>query len=338
MVGGDEGPLATDLVRRLERVDRLEVRRYTGREDLLTAVERGQAEAGVVIPPGYDGTVGSGGSAAIGYVARPGTLGAELRLTVASALDEQATVLRAGRFAEAEGAGSFEDAIAAARRLAAGLPTVSVRVTNSGTANEEEDEGRFDVGASQQLILFMFVTSLGASGQLIETRRLGVARRMLSTPTAARTVIAGETLGRLAVALFQGLVIVLASLLLFGVDWGDPLAAALLVVLFALVGTGAAMLLGSVLDNAQQAGSLGTFFGLGFAALGGCMVPLEAFPESMRLVAHITPHAWAVDGFADILGGGGNIGEVLPEAGVLAGIAAVLLMMAVWRFRRSITA
>ncbi|MBA3728765.1 MAG: hypothetical protein H0W94_06145, partial [Actinobacteria bacterium] len=74
-------------MRRLERVDRLEVRRYTGREDLLTAVERGQAEAGVVIPPGYDGTVGSGGSAAIGYVARPGTLGAELRLTVGSALD-----------------------------------------------------------------------------------------------------------------------------------------------------------------------------------------------------------------------------------------------------------
>lgn len=38
---------------------------------------------------------------------------------------------------------------------------------------------------------------------------------------------------------------ILGSALLFGVRWGDLVAAALLLVAFALVGTGAAMLLGA---------------------------------------------------------------------------------------------
>lgn len=57
--------------------------------------------------------------------------------------------------------------------------------------------------------------------------------------------MAGEALGRFAVALTQGLVIMVGSALLFGVGWGDPLGAGVLL-LFCLVGSGAAMLLGSL--------------------------------------------------------------------------------------------
>jgi len=51
---------------------------------------------------------------------------------------------------------------------------------------------------------------------LIESRRLGVSRRMLATPTSSATVIAGETLGRVLISCVQALVIILGSALLFG--------------------------------------------------------------------------------------------------------------------------
>jgi ABC-2 type transport system permease protein len=197
--------------------------------------------------------------------------------------------------------------------------------------------GRFANGASTQLLLFVFVTSLTGSAALIETRRLGLSRRMLSTPTRVSTVLAGETLGRLLVALAQAAIIVLGSALVFGVGWGDPLGAAAVIFAFALVGTGAGMLLGSVLDDEEQAAPVALLLGLGLAAFGGSMVPLEVFPGTARRLAHVTPHAWGNDAFSQLLRHGGTLADVLGDVGVLLGFAAVLLALATWRLHHAIT-
>ena len=76
---------------------------------------------------------------------------------------------------------------------------------------------------------------------------------------------------------------------------------------------------------------------LGLAALGGSMLPLELFPETMRRIAMATPHAWALLGFADLVRGDGGIADVLPEVGVLLAYAAVLFALATWRLRRTLT-
>lgn len=324
-----------NLAGALERTEGIEVRAFDDREALTDAVERGLVEAGLVIPPGYDRDVRSGERVRLGYLARPVGAAQEARLVVAAAVDRQSVVLRAARFAEAEGAGTFDEALERARALSSVVPRARVETAAAGG---EDAVGLFDYGAAQETILFVFVISLAASGMLIESRPLGTSRRMLASPTPARTVMTGEAAGRLAIAPFQGLLIVVVTAVLFGVDWGDPVATAAVLVSFALVGTGAAMLMGSVLSSAQQAGSLGIFFGLVLAALGGCMVPLEVFPPAMRTVAHVTPHAWAMDAFGDILGRAGGVGDVAIELGVLLAYAAALLGVAVALFRRRLTA
>ena len=198
--------------------------------------------------------------------------------------------------------------------------------------------GRYSNGASTQLLLFIFLTSLTGSARLIETRRLGVARRMLSTPTSVGTILAGQTLGRLAVALLQALIIVVGSALFFGVHWGDPPATAAVVLAFCLVGAGAGMLIGSVFSNEEQAGPVAILLGLGLAALGGSMVPLEVFPPTVRSVAHLTPHAWGNDAFSTLLKHGGGFESVLGDVGVLLAFAAVLIALGMWRLRRALIA
>jgi linearmycin/streptolysin S transport system permease protein len=212
-----------------------------------------------------------------------------------------------------------------------------VRVRDPAGGAYAGTESRFEGGASTQLLLFIFLTSLSGAVWLIETRRLGIARRMLSTPTSTRTILAGQVLGRLAIALLQALIIVLGSLLAFGVAWGDPLGTAAVILSFALVGTGAAVLLGSLCGDEQQAGPVALLLGLGLAALGGSMAPLEVFPDTARKLAHITPHAWANDAFSKLLRHGGDLGSVVPQVAVLLGFAAVALALATWRLRRAIT-
>ena len=334
VVSEGSGPLGAGLLSRLESADGIRVRTFDDRDALTTAVERGQVEAGLVIPPGYDQQIHAGDTVQLPYIRRPAGAGQEGQLVVAAVVDQQAVVLRAARFASTEGVGTFDQALAQAEAIAPDVPMVTVRTTVAGGS----EVSAFGYGAAQELILFVFVISLAASGMLIESRRIGVSRRMLASPTSARTVILGETLGRFGIALFQGFLIMAVTLALFRVDWGDPVAAGSIVVLFALTGTGAAMLMGSVLNNAQQAGSFGVFFGLVLAALGGCMVPLEVFPPLMVKIAHMTPQAWAIDAFGKVLGKAAGVGQILPELGVLALYAAVLLGLATVLFRRKLTA
>jgi ABC-2 type transport system permease protein len=201
-------------------------------------------------------------------------------------------------------------------------------------AREFAGLGQFDLGASSQLFLFTFLTALSAGAALIQTRELGVARRMLSTPTSAGTILAGQATGRIAVAIFQATYLVLATWLLFRVDWGDPLATGVVVLLFCVLSGAAGMLVGATFRNDSQAGGVGIGLGLGLAALGGSMVPLEIFPEGMSTVAFVTPHAWANTAMAEIVRRDGGLGDVLLEVGVLALYAVVLLALAAWRLQR----
>jgi ABC-2 type transport system permease protein len=160
---------------------------------------------------------------------------------------------------------------------------------------------------------------------------------MLSTPTSLGTSVVGESVGRFGVALLQGLYIIVLTFIIFDVNWGDPIGALLLLITFAAVGAGAGVLMGATFDNDQQAGGVSVVLSLGLASLGGCMLPIELFSPTMQTVAHITPHAWALDGYAELVRRGGTTLDILPELGVLTVYAAVLFTLAAWRLRVAIT-
>jgi ABC-2 type transport system permease protein len=336
VVSTGSGQLGSELVTALRDEENIEVERFTDDESLTGAIERGEVDAGVTIPEGYDEQLRSGSQATIEYLAPPaGANATAIRTTVDSLVVEQGARVRAALFAAERGVGDFEETIRLANELAAQSPTVDVIVRSEGE-DTFEGVGQFDLGAASQLVLFMFVNSLGAAVALIQTRRLGVSRRMLSTPIAARTIVIGETLGRFTVAMIQGVFVIIAASLLFGVRWGDPLGASVLLTAFALVSTGAAMFFGAALSNEQQAGAL-TPLSLGLAALGGCMVPLEVFSPTMQTIAHVTPHAWAVEGFTKLIRTDAGLSDIALQIVVLIGFAVVFLGLAAWRLHRSIT-
>ncbi len=329
------GPLGESLIEAIDALDALDVTRYSDERGLISAVERGRVGAGLVVPRGYDETLRNGGSAVLRFFTQPGSL--VQRSAVEAAAAEQNLVFRSARFAQSEMEASPDKALAAAEQAARAVPGVGVRVTTTGQAQPFGDTGRFDRGASTQLLLFVFITSLTGSAALIESRRLGVARRMLSTPTPAVTIVAGQAMGHLGIAISQGLIIMLGSALIFGVEWGNPLGAALVLIVFSLVGTGAAMLLGSLFRSEQQAIPVAILVSLGLAALGGSMVPLEVFPDTMRTIANATPHAWGNRAFEELIGRNGGVGSILRELGVLGAFAAALLSLAAWRLHRTLT-
>lgn len=212
-----------------------------------------------------------------------------------------------------------------------------LEVTNVDEISQQFDGiGQFDVGASGQLLLFVFLSSLAGAATLIQARRLRVVARMLAAPLSPTQLVAGVTAGRWALAFFQGAYIMVASALLFGVNWGNTWLSLLVLLLFSLVSAGAAILLGTVMQNEGAAGGLGVGLGLVLGALGGAMMPLEFFPDTMRTIANVTPHAWGYEAFAEIQRRDGTLVDIAPQLGVLAAMAAMLLALGTWSLRRSL--
>jgi ABC-2 type transport system permease protein len=330
------GPLGGELLADLEASPALDARAYEDPEALRKAVRRGVVAAGVVLPANYDQTLAAGREAQVTFVVdqtRPAP--APVRSAVAAAVAEQAATLKAARFTAGQRGVPFEDALARARGLAGGERPVRVAATTVGGREDALPTG-FNYTAPANLVLFVFITSLAGAAALIESRRLGVTRRMLATPTTATTILAGEALSRFSLALLQATIIFGVGWLVFGVDWGDPVAALLLVVSFALVGTGVGMLLGSILSNAEQATSIGPPVGIALGMLGGCMWPLEIVPAPMRTVGHLFPHAWAMDGFIALIARGEGVAGIALQLAVLVGFAVALLALATWRLRRAL--
>lgn len=301
-------------------------------DELRRRVEDGGLAAGVVLPPDLSASLATGEDVQLEFLSTSGGAGSAFQFSVAAAAGAVSERVRAARYLSATTGESAEAASALVDEVASSAAPLSVKQEWSGES-AFGDVQAFEVSAASQLVLFVFLTGLTSASALILTRQLGVSRRMLGTPTGVGTIVVGEALGRYLVALFQGAYIIVATRLLFGVEWGSPLAALLVLAAFAAVAAGVGMLLGATFDSDQQATGVAILAGLGLAALGGAMVPLELFGPTMRTVARFVPHSWAVDAYSQLLRHGAGVLDVLPQIGVLLAFAVLFFGLAAWRLR-----
>jgi len=132
----------------------------------------------------------------------------------------------------------------------------------------------------------------------------------------------------------QSALIVTIGSVMFGVSWGDPVAACALVVTWAFVGAGAGMLSGTIFRTPQQATSIGPAAGIVLGMLGGCMWPLAIVSSVMRTIGHLTPQAWAVDAWTELLSRSGALTDILHPILILVAFALAFLTAAVVRINR----
>lgn len=308
----------------------------SGEDAARADLSRGRTDVGVFLDDADAAAFDAGRPAQLAVVMASQSSAQAVLQQVRTAV--QAVGLDRSQLAALTGAGIPEEqARPALDQAAAQVAAPTVQIVDTGDVVQEfRGLGKFDLGASQQLLLFVFLSSLTGAATLIQARRFGVVGRVMSAPVSSGRVVAGQALGRFAIAFVQGGFIMVGTALLFGVDWGNLWLSALVLVLFCAVSAAAAMMVGSVMDNDTAAAGVGVGAGLVLAGLGGCMVPPEFFPETLAAVSFATPHRWAYEALATIQRHDGTLGDVLPELGVLAGMAAALLALGAWLLRRSL--
>ena len=326
----DGGELASDLRTRLEAADDIDLRRYRSAAELRRDVRRGALVVGAVVPAGYDARLRAGESAEVTILTGPDPRALVAQSVVAAPVSAQAAEVQAARTAP----GDFESNRRVAREVA---PRSNVATVEQSALGGDTLPTGFNYTAPSNLVLFVFISTLAGASVIVISRRLGVTRRMLSTPTPARSILLGFALGRFSFAFVQGLFILVIGTAFFGVDWGDPLAAVVLLLALSAVGMSAAMLMGALATTNDQPGTIGPPIGIALGMLGGCMWPLAVVPEFMRMLGHAFPHAWAMDAWIELISNDATLADIAPNLVALLAFTAVLLPLATWRLQRSIT-
>ncbi|MEU8265851.1 ABC transporter permease [Sphaerisporangium sp. NPDC049002] len=313
-------PVTGAVLAELREHPDLAITRVDTKEDLRSGVREGSLAAGLVIPEG---------STKFELVmTQANGSGMAARSAVDVAIGKVAAVLEATRAARTAGA-SPRQAEEYVRKAQA--ESGRVAVVSSDTAAHPRG---FAYTAPANLLLFTFINSMAVAAALAESLRLGMIQRSLTAPVRRRSVLFGEALSRFIVAVAQAVLIMVVSTAVFGVSWGDPLGVAVVVGVFALVATGAAILVGSLVKSSQQAPAIGPPLGIVLGMLGGCLWPQEAAGETLNTIGHFFPHAWGMDALLTLSKPGTGIGAVLLPVAVLAGMAALLLGLSLVLFGR----
>jgi len=182
-------------------------------------------------------------------------------------------------------------------------------------------------------VMFAFFLVLTVSWLFVSERRQGTLKRLRAAPITRTQILLGKFVPCYVLSIVQGLALLGAGWLVFGMRLGPQPAWLLPVVLTtSLAAMGMALFVATLARTEAQVAIYGTLLVLVLGFISGCIVPRALMPDEMRQVSLITPHAWALDAYAQLLLNPQPNYRLVGEAcGVLAGFGAGFVGLA-WHF------
>ena len=337
----DRGPVAagfTDGVLASPGLRDLVTVREVDPGEARALVDRGEVDAAFLLPAGLSASVQQGRPATVTVVeAGDNPIAGQVARSLAEAYAAEltATGLAVTTALDAAGRPATE---AEARRLGerAAAGRLPVRLAE-GQVGGRTIEAATYFGPSMAIFFLFFTVSFGARSVLAE-RQQGTMRRLLATAAPPGGVLAGKALAAFVLGTSSVLVMWLATTVVFGADWGDPVAVVALTVSSVLSAIGTTALVVTLANSEEQAEGYSSLVVFTLALLGGNFVYLAQLPELLQRVSLLTPNGWALRGFVDLVADGGGLATVAAPVAVTLGVGLATGSLALYRARRMVAA
>ena len=210
---------------------------------------------------------------------------------------------------------------------------VRFRVADAASDGEDGSINGFNQSGPGMGSLYVMFTVLGGMAVLLRERRQWTLQRLMTLPLSRAQILGAKIGVYFALGMIQYF-IVFAVGAAAGMDFGsNPPALLAVMAAFVLCVTALTFALAPWIKSEGQARGLVLLLSLSLAPLGGAWWPLEIVPEFMQILGHLSPVAWAMDAFQDLIWYNGGFGDVLPEIGVLLAAAAVLFVVGIRSFK-----
>jgi ABC-2 type transport system permease protein len=319
------------------KIIRLDENQVRSVSDLEQLVSQEKLAAAIIIPAGYGKTslegkharlvlIGGDASTSVGTGIQAEVLAAANRLdsAVSAALSMEQVTQAGLPFNYA-----FDQALSAWDK-----PPIAIAETTSTAIKQQDNQTTSLTHNSPGFMLQFAIAGLLTAAQVIVTeRKTRALQRLLTTATRRIHILLGHYLAILTLILGELLLLILFGQLALKVDYAREASATLVVALSAASCIAAmGLLIGVLARSDEQAVIFSLIPMFVFSGLGGAWVPLEVTGATFQAIGHVSPIAWAMDGFKNITTRGLGISSALLPASALIGYAALFFSLAAWRF------
>jgi ABC-2 type transport system permease protein len=339
VVDADHGPVAGVLVNQvLGNVGRsglIAIHQLATEAEARARTANGSFNAVIVIPPGFSGAVQSNQPASlqvIGNVDSP--ISAEIARSIAEGFSADLNGVRLAVATVLASAGGGPTAarpervqLLAARAAAAGTP---VAVQDASTTTKELNPKTFY--AAGMAVFFVFFTVQFGVTSMLEERSNGTMARLLAAPIARGSILGGKLLTSFLLGSLSMGVLVVATSVLFGASWGNPVGVAVLIAAAVLAAMGIMSLITTLARTAEQAANWQSVIAVVLGLFGGTFFPVSRAPGVLSKLTFVTPQAWFLRGLGDLRGG--QLSVIWLPTLAMAGFAVVAGGIAMTRLRK----
>ncbi|HFJ9275043.1 ABC transporter permease [Bacillus cereus] len=222
-----------------------------------------------------------------------------------------------------------------AKEVSGDLQTVATSDANNiekGTIGKKTVAAMQYYAAAMLVMFLLYNITVGAKSVVTEQRTETLAR-LFSTPTSSFSILFGKFLGTLLFACIQFGIFIVATHFMFHVEWGGDLSQIVAIgISYAICVSGLSMLIAAFIREEKTADVMG---GIGIqilAILGGSMLPIYVFPDTLQTIANIAPNKWALTSFLNIMSGT-SWDVLLPVIFSLCSAGIVSVMIGTLRLR-----
>jgi ABC-2 type transport system permease protein len=186
-----------------------------------------------------------------------------------------------------------------------------------------------------QMIFFAFFTGGNSMMSILQEHEEGTLARLFTTPTDRTKILTGKFLAVFITVLLQGLVLMLAGRIAFGIQWGKTASIILALTAQVIAAAGLGVLLISFVKSTKQGGPvlgggltmLGMLGGLFTANIPGGM------PEAFNAIGNFVPQGWVLKGWRMALDGSAA-GDLLVPFLVTVAMGVIMFALGAMMFRR----
>ena len=339
VINQDGGDLSLRLVNLLENSEVITITQDAAKtladyEKLLT---KGNLAGILIIPTGYTDALLTGSLPPLSLEANiTQTAGTTIQSEILAAANRLTsavqTALIVGQTSSAFGP-AFEQALSA-------WDNPPIRIESTSAVVQTGPKVSSQVAALAQtspamMLQFAIAGLLTCGAVIVNERKTRSLQRLLTTATRRSHILLGHYLAIFVLLFAQFLVLMTFGQLFLKVDYfRQPAATLLVAVASSLCIAALGLLIGVFAKSEEQAIAFSLIPMFLFSGLGGAWTPLEYTSATFQAIGHVTPVAWAMDGFKNITVRLLGFESVLVPCAALAGYAVLFFLLAAWRFRR----
>lgn len=175
-------------------------------------------------------------------------------------------------------------------------------VVDSGSPNGPRVRTVYNALVPAYTVMFVFFMVNIMARSFLAERDTGTLRRLRISPLGPTSILFGKTVPFYIISLAQSATLFVCGKLLFQMSWGTaPWLLIPVILCTSLAATTLGLLVATLVRSDSQVSAYATSLVIIMAGISGCFMPREWLPDIMLKISLITPHAWSLMAYEQLL-------------------------------------